>query len=144
LEKSDKRGIGGESKSSGHVVGVGDGNATHATAANKPRPGGNPTTGGQAAGADGDKDPPKLAMSNDQMAKHVKKKARDKAITTTVFRAFKEEEPELDMNPLLRRRKDLEDAEGRTNKRRRERGGGGGDANGMSMSASNPLRGLFQ
>jgi hypothetical protein len=145
-KKGDRRGVGGESKSSGHVVGDKDnpGNAAKPNKGNK----GNKAPGGKAAagcGDDDDDDEVIVMMSKDQMAEHVKKTARDKSIHTQVFRAFKEEEPEVDMNPLLRRRKEQEEAERRKIKRKRERGGGGGGGGGDAggMSANNPLRGLW-
>ena len=71
--------------------------------------------------------------------------ARDEAIARTIFRAFKDEGPSdsRDVNPLVRRRREREDAAERGDgdgvKRRRPRG----VVAQAGMSANNPLRGMF-
>ena len=73
------------------------------------------------------------------------REARDKAIARTIFRAFKDEGPSdsPDVNPLVRRRREREDAAERGDgdgvKRRRPRG----VVAQAGMSANNPLRGMF-
>ena len=138
--KGDRRGIGAECESSGHVVGE--------DAPDKPKNSKRKKRGDGPGGAgeDSDDEPRDGAsMAKEQLAlaAHVKKKARDVAIHTSLFRAFKEEEPGTDMNPLLRRRREQDEAQSRAIRRRRDgrRRGDGDEPDGMS--ANNPLRGMF-
>lgn len=145
--KSDKRGIGGESSTSGRVVGEDTPRARDAAKTDKARARIGKGHGGEAAAVADDDDDVTIVdeKKGAALAAHALKEARERAIASSVFRAFKEEEPGVDMNPLLRRRREREEVERRNNKRKREAaaGGGGGDGDDGGMSANNPLRGLF-
>lgn len=136
-KKSDRRGIGGSSTSERVAVGEDDQGGDKATNQK------NNASGAKKGDSGGEDNAAQLVMSKDQMSEYVRKTARDRHIASSIYRAFKEEEPQADLNPLLRRRKEQEEAELRAkrSKRKRERGGGDGGADGMS--ANNPLRGLW-
>lgn len=126
FKKRTRRGVGGESGASRVVVGEGD-------------PDERPPGAAAGAGAEAPAEDPASKTAREA------REARDKAIARTIFRAFKDEGPSdsPDVNPLVRRRREREDAAERGDgdgvKRRRPRG----VVAQAGMSANNPLRGMF-
>jgi hypothetical protein len=122
-KKGDRRGLGTESDV-GHVVGDPDAEGGASKRPKREKKTNSKAAGGEGDGGDGAEPlPPEVVTAR---VRTMAKDAQDKARATALMRAFKEEEPTVDANPLLRKRKE------------RDKRGGEGD-----MSANNPLRGLF-
>jgi len=143
FKKRTRRGVGGESGASRVVVGEGEPDERPPGAG-----GGKPSAAAAAAGAAGAAAGAAAETpAEDPASKTAReaREARDKAIARTIFRAFKDEGPSdsPDVNPLVRRRREREDAAERGDgdgvKRRRPRG----VVAQAGMSANNPLRGMF-
>jgi hypothetical protein len=141
FKKRTRRGVGGESGASRVVVGEGEPDER------PPGAGGGKPSAAAAAAAGAGAGAGAEALAEDPASKTAReaREARDKAIARTIFRAFKDEGPSdsPDVNPLVRRRKEREDAAERGDgdgvKRRRPRG----VVARAGMSANNPLRGMF-